>query len=142
MKFKADQLDRIYEKTGGCCHICHVKLSRSNHGKNGRKGAWHADHSVPRSKGGTDHGNNLRAACVPCNLAKSNRTTRTARRWNGKTRAPLSRENWIEKKNENAALRALAGGIATGLVFGVPGAIIVALVGGVLGDSSNPNEVG
>lgn len=34
--------------------------------------ASHADHIVPKSKGGADILTNLRAACGPCNLARGN----------------------------------------------------------------------
>ena len=64
MKFEKSQLDSIYRRTTGYCHLCHVKLARRNYGKTGMKGAWQVEHSVPRSKGGTDHFNNLFAACV------------------------------------------------------------------------------
>jgi len=69
------------------------------------------DHSNARSNGGTDRCPNLKPACIDCNLDKSNKTTRTARRWNGKTRAPLSREKRKQAKTENAILGALGGGV-------------------------------
>src|SRR5215218_7307538 len=90
MQFTKQLLDTIYRKSSGYCHLCHKKLSRRNYGKRGARGAWHVEHSVPRAKGGTDHLNNLFPACVKCNCDKSSMTTRTARRWNDKTCAPLS----------------------------------------------------
>lgn len=38
-------------------------------------GAWAscADHIVPKSRGGSDHPDNLRAACTPCNLRRGDR---------------------------------------------------------------------
>jgi 5-methylcytosine-specific restriction protein A len=38
------------------------------------------DHILPKSRGGTDHPNNLRAACAPCNYAGGARITNTTRR--------------------------------------------------------------
>lgn len=92
------RIERIYRKTDGNCHICYKKLSLSNYGKLGNKGAWEIEHSVPRVKGGTDHSNNLFAACISCNRDKGTHTSRTARAWHGRTKAPLSRE----KKEEEA----------------------------------------
>src|SRR5689334_15780235 len=90
MRFDKQTVSSIYRRTCGYCHLCHAKLSLKNYGQPGKRGAWQVEHSVPRSKGGTDHLNNLFAACIGCNLDKSNRTTRTARGWNGKLRAPLN----------------------------------------------------
>jgi 5-methylcytosine-specific restriction endonuclease McrA len=83
------QIERIFRKTAGYCNICAKQLTFSNYGKRGRRGAWHIDHSRPKSRGGTDHANNLQPACIKCNEDKGNRTTRTARRRNGHNRSPL-----------------------------------------------------
>ena len=98
------------------------------------------EHSVPRSKGGTDHLNNLFPACVGCNHDKSNRTTRTARGWNGKTRAPMSPEKRKQAKTENGILGALGGGAVGFAVAGPVGAVIGVLAGGHLGASGNPDN--
>jgi 5-methylcytosine-specific restriction endonuclease McrA len=76
MPFDKQTLTRIYKRTSGYCHLCHAKLSIKNYGQLGKKGSWQVEHSVPRSKGGTDHLNNLFPACVTCNGDKSNKTTR------------------------------------------------------------------
>jgi 5-methylcytosine-specific restriction endonuclease McrA len=140
MNYAEDQLDRIYRKTSGYCHLCHTKLSRKNHGRRGERGAWQVDHSVPRAKGGTDHLNNLKPACISCNLDKSAQTTRTARGRNGKTRSPLSVEKRMQAKNENAFLGAVGGGVAGFAVAGPVGAIFGALTGGHLAGSANPDK--
>lgn len=86
--------------------------------------------------------NNLYAACIPCNRDKSNATTRTARNWNGKTRAPMSTERRKRAKGENIFLGAVYGGLA-GLVIGGPvGAVAGAFAGGKFGRSLNPDETG
>lgn len=82
---------RIYDKTDGQCHICRKKLALINYGAVSSKGAWEVDHSIPKSKGGTDHLTNLNPACIPCNRIKNNLSTRTARSWFGYTNAPKSR---------------------------------------------------
>lgn len=96
--YTPQQLREIYDRTGGECHICHKKLAFTNHGDHGEKGAWDVDHSVPRKKGGTDHGNNLVPACTSCNRSKQDMTTRTARGWHGVTKRPPSREERREEK--------------------------------------------
>ena len=65
-----ERLQSIFERTDGYCHICHRRLSLANYGKHNSKGAWHIEHSIPKAKGGTDHLNNLFAACIVCNLEK------------------------------------------------------------------------
>ena len=140
MAFDHKQLDRIYQRTSGYCHICGRKLARTNYGKAGKTGAWEVEHSVPSSKGGTDHSNNLFPAHISCNREKQAVTTRTARTWNGKSRAPLSPEKRKQAKTENGVLGAACGGLA-GLAIGGPiGGVIGALAGGHWGASQNPDK--
>jgi len=140
MRFTNEQLDQIYRKTSGYCHLCHTKLSRKNYGQDDERGAWHVEHSVPRAKGGTDHLNNLKPACISCNLDKGTQTTRAARGRNGKTRAPMSVEKRKQAKSENTFLGALGGGLA-GLAVGGPiGAAIGAFAGGHLAGAANPDR--
>lgn len=140
MRFDKQILTRIYRRTSGYCHLCHAKLSLKNYGQAGKRGAWQVEHSVPRSKGGTDHLNNLFPACVSCNCDKSNKTTRTARGWNGKTCAPLNREKRKQAKLENGFAGAIAGGIAGGAIAGPVGAIVGAVTGACVGSSANPDR--
>ena len=139
MAYTSEQLNRIYDRTSGYCHICCKKLSFKNYGRCGERGAWHVEHSRPRAKGGTDHGNNLYAACIGCNLKKSTVSTRTARAWYGRRTAPLSRERRIEAKRSAA----VAGGIlgaAVGALGGPWGLVVGALIGAKLGQETDPNE--
>ena len=140
MAFDNQTLTRIYKRTSGYCHLCHTKLSIKNYGQRGKKGAWQVEHSVPRSKGGSDHLNNLFAACVSCNCDKSNKTTRTARGWNGKTRAPLSPQKRKQEKSENGILGLLGGGALGFAVAGPVGAVIGAITGGHFSGSKNPDR--
>lgn len=140
MAYTKEQLDGIYRCTSGYCHLCHTKLSRKNYGSIGKRGAWQVDHSVPRSKGGTDYLRNLKPACIDCNLDKSNKTTRTARSWNGKMRAPLSPERRKQAKAENAILGAVGGGFFGFAVAGPVGAVVCALAGGHWAGSGNPDK--
>lgn len=56
----------IFAKSNGRCHYCAAPLQLD--------GAWHVEHMLPRALGGADDVGNLVAACVPCNLAKRDRT--------------------------------------------------------------------
>ena len=140
MRYDAQQLQFVYYRTDGHCHICHSKLSLKNHGVIGERGAWKINHSRPRSKGGTDHGNNLRPACVSCNRDKSNRSTPTARTWNATTRAPLSREKKRQIRAENTTAGGVLGGLL-GLAGGPLGVVIGASVGAAFGRSIRPPKV-
>lgn len=56
----------IFAKSNGFCWYCKRPLILT--------GAWHSDHAHPRALGGSDELPNLVASCVPCNLAKRDRT--------------------------------------------------------------------
>lgn len=51
----------VYQRDSGQCTYCGEYVSRPKS---------HIDHSVSRINGGTNHLNNLRLACAPCNLSK------------------------------------------------------------------------
>jgi hypothetical protein len=71
-----ETLNRVYDKTGGYCRFCGKKLAWCNHGVYGARAAWHVEHSIPLSRGGTDHLNNLFPACITCNQEKGTMTGR------------------------------------------------------------------
>lgn len=140
MSYTLEQLDKIFNRTSGYCHLCHKQMVRSNYGLTGERGAWQVEHSVPRAKGGTDNMNNLFAAHVACNLKKGTYSSRTARGWNGKTCAPLSPEKREAATTSNGLTGAFIGGII-GFAFGGPvGAALVAFLGGHIGASQNPDK--
>jgi hypothetical protein len=141
MTFEKEQLDRIFQRTGGMCHLCHKPLCRKNYAIYGTRGAWEVEHSVPQCNGGSHHGNNLYAACISCNRSKGKVTTRTARRWNGKTRAPMSLKRRKQAQTENTVILATVGGIL-GCAFGPAGAVAGAAIGGKIGSSLDPNQTG
>ena len=120
----AELINRIFCRTGGQCHICRKRLCFGNHGAIGKRGAWEIEHSRPRSRGGTDHLNNLYAACISCNRSKGNGTTASARSGNGYRAAPLSKQ----KKQQNALKWGIAGSLAA--FFVPPPLRLVALVAG------------
>lgn len=141
VKFMRDieRRKRIYDKTNGYCHICHRKLSFVNYGTNGAKGAWHVEHSIPKAKGGSDHLNNLYAACVSCNCEKGAKHTQIMRNRNGVSRAPLSRLKKERIREENTYLGMTGGGLI-GAVFGPGGIIVGAIIGGLFGEDISPKR--
>ena len=56
----------VFEKSDGKCFYCATPLTLD--------GRWHIEHQMPRALLGPDELPNLVAACVPCNLAKRDRT--------------------------------------------------------------------
>jgi len=79
MAYTEEELNDIYDKNDGYCHICGKKLAFTNYGIVGARGAWEVDHSVPRSRGGSNLMRNLLPACISCNRSKGDSSTRTAR---------------------------------------------------------------
>jgi 5-methylcytosine-specific restriction endonuclease McrA len=70
MRYSSDDLNAIYDRTSGYCHICKRKVAFCNYGALGRRGAWEVEHSHARAKGGSDRLGNLYAACIKCNREK------------------------------------------------------------------------
>lgn len=56
----------VFEKSAGRCFYCGKTLTLD--------GKWHIEHQMPRALMGPDELPNLVAACVPCNLAKGDKT--------------------------------------------------------------------
>ena len=139
MAYDNDRLNEIYDKTDGYCHLCHKKLSFTNHGKRGKKGSWHVEHSIAKANGGTNHLNNLFPACIKCNEEKGTVHSKTARGWKGNTRAPYSKAKKKKIRTNKTVGGAMIGG-ALGSILGPGGAIIGATIGGALGNSSSPKK--
>jgi len=127
-KFDDDEKLKIYEKTDGCCHLCHKKIAKKNYGVIGARGAWEIDHSRPVSKGGSNHMNNYQPACIPCNRTKGNSSTKSARRINGVTTLPKSKQQKTELRK-----RKVLGGAGTGAVVGMRFGPMGALIGSLIG---------
>jgi 5-methylcytosine-specific restriction endonuclease McrA len=127
-----ERLERIFERTDGRCHICGGGLCFRNYGRPDARGAWEVEHSHPRCKGGTNSLNNLYAAHIRCNRQKGSYTTRTARGWHSRTRAPLSTQKKAETRIRNGLglgllgllFGAATGGIGAALLFGGAGACL------------------
>ena len=139
MPYNDEMLNRVYNRTDGHCHICGKKLSFVNYAKFGLRGAWEVEHSRPRVKGGTDHGNNLFPACIPCNRTKREANTKTARNWYGRKCAPLSKERKTKIRRKNTAIGTLIGG-TLGSVAGPWGTAIGATIGATIGHSIDPDK--
>jgi len=131
-----DRLNRIFEKTDGCCHICHKKLPFSNYGIFGAKNAWEIEHSKAKKNGGSNHLNNLLPACISCNRERGNMHTRTARSYYGNSRAPYPKKKKQDIRITNTIAGTFIGG-AIGSVFGPWGTAIGASIGAVIGNDSS-----
>lgn len=134
------ELREIYNRTSGKCHICYKQLALTNYGLFGDKGAWEVEHSNARARGGTDRRNNLYAACISCNRAKGAVTTRTVRGWEGRKRAPLSRNKRMIAKRENAFLGGALGFLAGTAIAGTPLGWIGLGIGALSGYDANPDR--
>ncbi|TWJ04955.1 HNH endonuclease [Mucilaginibacter frigoritolerans] len=129
-----DRLNLIYDKTHGYCHLCHKKLAFINYGIYGAKGAWHIEHSKAKANGGTDHLNNLYAACIACNLEKGVLHTMTIRRRNNVTSAPLNKVKKDKIRSNNSVGGGFIGFIISAALGGPPLAIAAcALIGAKIG---------
>jgi hypothetical protein len=140
MRRDDDLRNAVYDRTAGYCHICEKKLAFKNYGVLGAKGAWEIDHSKARANGGSDHGNNLYAACIGCNRSKQHGSTRAARAFHGRTAAPLSFKKRAAVKKKNAVV---AGGAAAfgALALGIAPPVALLIVGGAaaFGHSLEPD---
>lgn len=139
MAFNESDLNQIFDRTSGRCHICHKKLAFKNYGKVEARAAWEVEHSIPQAKGGTDHLNNLYPACVSCNRSKGSSSTVSARSKYGKSCAPLSKSKRKKVRVENT-LAGGAIGAMVGSVGGPVGVFIGACLGASLGHSHDPDK--
>lgn len=141
MLWTDEQLDRIFQRTRGRCHLCWKALTQTNYGRLKRRGAWEVDHSRPRARGGTDHRNNLFAACISCNRSKRHGANATIRSRYGRTRAPMSPTEYEAAKRGAAAswsIASIVAACALGMTGG--GAVLVATLVGLLVYGDDPEE--
>lgn len=134
--FAEDVRAKVLAKTNNQCHICHKKVAKKNYGIVGLKGAWEIDHSVPISKGGSNHLNNLYAACIPCNRKKGNSSNANARKPHKLGSAPMSKSA-MDSKRKKEILTGLAVGAGFGSAFGPFGILAGAGVGALFGSKYN-----
>ena len=139
MAFTDHELNTIYDRTSGYCHICKKKLAWRNYGVAEARAAWEVEHSLPKARGGTDHMNNLYAACIPCNRSKGDGSTAAARGSHGRRRAPLSRTKRLQARRANAVKGALIGA-AIGSLGGPGTALVGGLVGAEAGYDRDPDS--
>lgn len=71
MAYSDDDLNWVYDRTGGRCFYCRISLSFANYGAVGKRGAWEVDHFVPVVSNGAHQPYNWVPACVDCNTRKS-----------------------------------------------------------------------
>jgi 5-methylcytosine-specific restriction endonuclease McrA len=140
MRFSDDDLNEIYDRTSGYCHLCHRKLAFSNYGILGARGAWEVEHSNPQARGGTHMRRNLYAACIPCNRSKSCRSTKSVRCANGVRKAPLCVQRRKIAKEKQALAGGLAGATIGAALFGPLGAAAGFLIGASGASRQNPDR--
>lgn len=137
MAYSDDQLEAIFDRSGGDCHLCGKQLAFGNYACHGSRGAWEVDHSRARARGGSDYQRNLRPACISCNRSKQASCSRSTRRTNGMSRSPLSHSKRRQARAENTILGLVGGGLA-GAAFGPGGALVGAVAGAICGESTRP----
>jgi hypothetical protein len=137
MPYSEIQLRAIYDRTDGRCHLCHKRVAFIGYGSCSARGSWEVEHSRPRVYGGTDHGNNLKPSCIRCNRSKGSYTTRTARSWNGVSRAPLSKARKAALRDEYTTNGGIIGA-AIGIAAGLPGIVAGAVIGTLIGSDIKP----
>lgn len=146
LRYSKETLDEIWRRTQGRCHICGKKLYRKYYGEE-----WHVDHSKPRAKGGTNHFNNYFPACSRCNSLKGKKSSRTARSWFGRKRAPYSKQKEKEIRHSNGTSGAIIGVFighlieriyykSTGQTLGPWGKIICGAFGAKIAYDLNPDN--
>lgn len=117
MSYDEKTLRHLFDKTDGCCHLCGKQMAWINYGKPGRQGAWEVDHSKPRAKGGSDHGNNLYAAHIRCSREKQTASTRSVRSQNGLSRAPASKRALQKRERFRSSVLATLGVMTVGALL-------------------------
>ena len=115
------------------------KVSFTNYGSYGSRGAWEVEHSIPLSQGGTNYLNNLYAACIGCNRSKAVQSSKRVRSQYGRKRAPYCREKKLKIRMSN---RITGGGIG-GVIGSIGGPIVSAIgaaIGAKIGRDIDPND--
>ena len=128
MAYTEEQIRRAWKSTDGRCHLTGRRLRLSDYGR-----TWEIDHSKPRAKGGSDHGNNLKPALLVVNRSKQASTSRAVRRAYGLQRSPMSRAEQNRNRVNNAAGGAVLGAVAGGAMAGPVGALVGGVLGGLVG---------
>jgi len=137
----SERLNAIYDRTRGRCHICGRRVAFRNYGILGAHMAWEIEHSRARALGGTDRLSNLYPAHISCNRSKGTASTRTARSWHGRRRAPMSVARRASKKRENAMWLGLLGVAIGAKVAGRRGAVVGGLLGAAFGHDLQPRDL-
>lgn len=135
MAYSEERLRQIFKKTDGRCHICWKRLSFFTYGK---PNGWQVEHSNPRTNGGSDRLSNLYPAHAACNLDKGTKTSRTARSWHNKTKAPLSRERKEGIREKNRWGLGAVGAVTGGAIAGPMGAVLGGIFGALAGNQIKP----
>ena len=118
MKYDNDQLNRIFDRTNGDCHLCAGPLLFEEYGDLLHLRAWEVDHDQPRARGGSDRETNLLPAHISCNRSKQDTSSVRVRASNG-----LAARSMSAGERRRARSGAVVLGAAGALAAGVTGAV-------------------
>jgi 5-methylcytosine-specific restriction endonuclease McrA len=124
----------VFDATAGRCHLCKNPLALKHYGAKhfGKPTAWELDHQRPRAKGGSDHGNNLRAACISCNRSRQTKSAARVREQNGFAKPPVS----ADKRSDNMFIAGVVGAVgaaAFGATLG-PALLVGSMLAAIAGE--------
>jgi hypothetical protein len=141
--YAAEDLEHVFLKRRGRCHLCGDRVRFEHYGRTSRRG-WEIDHDHPLALGGEHHLDNLEPAHATCNRSKQAMPSEVFRSLLGLERPPLSADEL-----EELAVSRLADGVlvgtAIGALLGAPrnqpgaGALIGAFVGIALATFAAPS---
>ncbi|MFC1968874.1 hypothetical protein ACFLVF_00065 [Chloroflexota bacterium] len=75
MSYIDEELQDIFDMTGGTCYYCGGLLVYWNYGSRSAMGGWCVDHGNPLSRYGVDDLRNWKPSCYPCDEEKHGKTT-------------------------------------------------------------------
>ena len=74
----------VLSRDGFTCQVRILGVCANLSGKRMSPSRLEVDHKVPRSEGGSDNYENLRASCPPCNKYLAGKSTGNQRRYNSR----------------------------------------------------------
>ena len=107
--WNANELEHIFLKTNGACHICHGQegpIAWQNYGRRDTEDGWEVDHVKAAARGGSDKIRNMRAAHWQCNASRQDTHFLAARAQYGVRRGPRSADEVAHRAKKRFLLGA------------------------------------